>query len=183
MIFNETKFKGAFTIELKRLKDERGYFERLLCTDELQRIGFNKKIVQVNHSFTAEKGSCRGMHLQLAPYAETKIIKCLRGAALDFAIDLRKNSKTFLQWMAIEINQSNNTMVFLPEGFAHGFQTLENNTELIYFHSEFFNPKAEIGINIQDPQIGVQLPLEIANQSEKDKALPFFNQLGGIVTF
>lgn len=175
MKFTETPLKGAYIIDIEPILDNRGLFERMYCKKELSVIGFTKEIVQINHSYTIKRGTVRGMHFQKTPYAETKIIKCIRGSAFDLAVDIRKESPTYLRWYGVELTEDNNKMNFLPEGFAHGFQTLQANTELLYFHSEYYNPQNEGAINIKDPIIKLVLPLQISDISDRDNKYPFIN--------
>ena len=173
MNFTETKLKGSYIIETIPLKDSRGYFERMFCEEMFQKVGLKKRIVQINHSLTLKKGTVRGLHFQKPPYAEIKIIKCIKGSVFDIIVDIRKDSKTFLKWTSVELKPENNKMIFIPEGFAHGFQTLEENAELLYFHTEFYEKEAEGGLSILDKKIDIQLPLPISEQSQKDKSHKF----------
>ncbi len=159
--------EDLFVIKSNPVSDNRGYFERLFCDDELKPI-LKKPIKQINHSLTKKKGSIRGMHYQLPPMAETKIIKCIRGSIFDVAIDLREDSPTFLKWCGEIISENNSKMFFVPEGFAHGFQTLEDNTELLYFHTESFNEKYYDGILYNDPKIAIDWPLNLSEISSRD---------------
>jgi len=170
MKFSETGLKGAYTIELNPLTDNRGLFERLFCKKELSAIGFNKEIVQINHSYTFKKGTLRGLHFQRPPYAEIKFIKCIKGSVFDVAVDIRKESPTFLHWFGVELAEDNNKMYYLPEGFAHGFQTLKSNTELLYFHTGYYNPGSEVGINYSDPFLDLKFPLKVTEISVRDKS-------------
>lgn len=178
MNFKELRLQGAYEIELNPHVDSRGFFVRLFCREELKKIGFTKEIVQVNYSVNSLKGSFRGLHYQKPPYSEIKIIRCLKGSVCDILLDIRKNSPTFLQWIKITLSESNNKMVYIPEGFAHGFQTLENSSELLYFHTNFYNPCFEKGVSFKDPLIKLILPLEISEISEKDNNSPFLTELG-----
>jgi len=173
MNFFETPLKGSYIIEINPLKDNRGYFERLYCKKEMHVIGFTKEIIQINHSFSVKKGTLRGMHFQKPPYAEAKFIKCIKGSVLDIAVDIRMKSPTFLSWFSVELTENNNRMYYLPEGFAHGFQTLQENTELLYFHSEFYNPENEGAINYKDPILNLTLNHEITDISKRDSKQPF----------
>lgn len=172
--------------DLKLLKtipmiDERGYFERMLCTDEFKEIGLTKPIVNINHSLTKEKGTIRGMHYQCKPKTETKIIKCIKGSILDVVIDIRENSPTFLHNYTIELNHSNDLMLYIPEGFAHGFQSLEDNTEIIYFVTNSYSQELESGLNPFDNKLSIKWPLECSFISNKDKLSPFIdNNFSGI---
>lgn len=171
MIINETGFQGLFIIENIPLQDERGLFSRVFCKKELFQI-CKKEIVQINHSVNNKKGTIRGMHYQVSPYAESKLIRCIQGSVFDVAIDLRKNSKTFLKWFGIVLSKDNWKMIFIPEGFAHGFQTLEANTELLYHHTGYYSPEYERGLNFNDPVININWEIEQFTCSEKDLHLP-----------
>lgn len=168
----ETTFiKDLYIIKSNPVYDDRGYFERLFCDNELAHI-LKKPIKQINHSFTRKKGSIRGMHYQVQPMAETKIIKCIRGSIFDVAIDLRKDSPTFLKWHGEVISEDNSKMFVVPEGFAHGFQSLEKNIELIYFTTQYYDCKNERGIRYNDNMINIKWPLNVSNISDKDKSYP-----------
>ena len=169
MIFIETPIKGLVLIELEPYQDERGHFFRVFCKNEFKKIDFPKNIVQINQSLTKSKGTVRGMHFQNPPKTEIKIIKCTKGSVFDVAIDLRINSSTFLKWHSEILSADNMKMIYIPEGFAHGFQTLEDNTELLYLHSEFYSPEHEGGIRYDDPMIDIKWPLEITEISERDR--------------
>jgi dTDP-4-dehydrorhamnose 3,5-epimerase len=173
MIFIETSLKNAYIIETEPHYDDRGFFERLICRKELMTIGLSKEIVQVNHSFNKKKGTLRGMHFQVPPFSETRIIKCIRGSVFDVAVDLRRDSATFLKWFGLELTEGNNRMLFISEGFAHGFQTLKNNSELLYFHAGYYNPQAEAAINYSDPLLNIEFPLKVTEISDRDKSHSF----------
>ena len=145
MKFTETPLKGAYVIELEKRGDDRGFFARFFCEREYQQHGLNHRIVQINNSLSKFKGTLRGMHYQLAPKAEDKIVRCLRGALFDAIIDLRPESPTFLKHFAIELTAENRTMLYVPKGFAHGFMTLESDTEVFYLVTEFYSPDRERG--------------------------------------
>ena len=140
MIFNETHFSGVFLIELERLDDERGFFARSWCKREFEQQGLNSELLQCNISFNQKKGTLRGMHYQEAPYEEIKLVRCTKGAIYDVIIDLRHDSRTFREWFSIELTDINRKMLYIPKGFAHGFLTLEDNTEVFYQMSEFYTP-------------------------------------------
>ncbi len=176
MIFTPTQLKGVFIIDLQPVGDSRGWFSRTYCKNEFAAIGHHKEWVQLNHSFTATKGSVRGMHYQLPPFSEIKMVRCIAGAVLDVVIDLRKNSPTFLQWMGVELSAGNKKMIYIPEGFAHGFQCLMDNCELLYHHSAFYTPGAEGGIRYNDPLVGINWPLEPTEISDRDKTHPFLDK-------
>jgi len=167
--FFETPLKGSFIIKPKIYEDDRGWFSRIFCENDFEQIGHSKKIVQINHSFTKNKAAVRGMHYQNPPMAEIKMVKCLRGSVYDVIIDLRKGSDTFLKWYGETLTAKNGYLIYIPEGFAHGFQTLEPNCELMYFHTEFYNPSYEEAISFNDPEIGIQWPLNVNMISKKDR--------------
>lgn len=169
MKINKHFLNGAFIIELEPCKDSRGEFTRLFCQNEFGVLGWHKQIVQINHSFTIKKGVIRGLHFQNPPKAETKIVKCINGSVFDVCIDLRCGSPTFLNWYSNILSGDDHQMVYIPEGFAHGYQTLETNSELIYFHSEFYSPECESGVRYDDPLIAIKWPITITEISEKDK--------------
>ncbi len=175
MNFIETPIVGAYVIELECFEDERGIFTRTFCQKEFEAISFHKQIVQINHSLTIQKGTIRGLHYQLPPACETKIVRCIQGKVFDVMVDLRKNSTTFMQWYGVELSKDNQRMAFIPDGFAHGFQTLTGNSELIYLSSEFYNLKFERGLRFSDPALAIEWPLPVTVISKKDKKHPFIN--------
>lgn len=169
MKFRETKIKDLFVIEYESFQDERGLFYRIYCKKELKFIGYAKDIVQINVSSNIKKGTLRGMHFQYPPKAEIKLIKCIKGSIYDVAIDLRKNSNTFLKWHSEILTAENMKTMYIPEGFAHGFQTLEPNCDVLYLHSEFYSPKYESGVRYNDPKLNITWPLEITAISKRDR--------------
>jgi len=169
MEFIPTHIEGLYTIRLKKLEDERGLFARTFCKNEFSQIGFDKEFVQFNHSFNKHKGTVRGMHFQNTPYCETKLIRCILGSVYDVAVDLRKRSPTFLQYFGIELNSENMYSILIPEGFAHGFQTLEDNSALIYHHTQYYTPNADAGVRFDDPALDIHWILAVMI-SEKDKS-------------
>jgi dTDP-4-dehydrorhamnose 3,5-epimerase len=169
MIFTETILKGSFTIDLNAFEDERGWFARTFCKEEFKKIGYDGEWVQLNHSFTKQKGTIRGMHFQTPPFAEIKLVRCIAGAAFDVIVDIRKGSPTFLHWVGVELSAKNSKMIYIPEGFAHGFQAMEDNTELIYHHSAFYKPNVEGGLKYDDPKLNINWPFEAWNISERDR--------------
>jgi dTDP-4-dehydrorhamnose 3,5-epimerase len=175
MVFTETKIPGAYLVDLKRLEDERGFFARSWCQREAQEIGIDPNVVQCNISFNKVKGTLRGMHLQIPPFAESKLVRVTRGAIYDVIIDLRADSETFKQWVGVELNAESRRALFVPKGFAHGFQTLEDDTEIFYQMSEFFSPDHACGVRWDDPAFDIQWPLEVTEISPKDSALPDFD--------
>jgi len=176
MIFHEIKLKGAFVIEMERREDIRGFFARTWCENEFRFHGLNISMVQGNTAYSKVMGTLRGMHLQKAPYEEAKLIRCIRGAVYDVIIDLRPRSLTFKQWFALELDEESNLMIFVPEGFAHGYQTLRDNTEVFYLVSQFYSPQCETGVRYDDPAFQIQWPIQnITVISEKDKNWPDFH--------
>jgi dTDP-4-dehydrorhamnose 3,5-epimerase len=175
MRFTETKLQGSYEIALEPRADSRGWFARFYCKDEFKKIGHTEEWVQLNHSFTQAKGALRGMHFQKKPYSEIKMVRCISGSIYDVIVDLRKDSPTFLQWYGTELSAENKKMLYIPEGFAHGFQALTSNCELIYHHSEYYTPQAEAGIRYDDPLVGIRWPLGISEISERDLSHPFLN--------
>jgi dTDP-4-dehydrorhamnose 3,5-epimerase len=176
MTFVETAIKGAYIIELSPIRDDRGTFSRIICIDELKKIGHVKPIVQVNHSVNKQKGTVRGMHFQHAPYSEVKIIRCIKGAVYDVMIDLRRTSQTFLKWCSVELTPEAYNAIYIPEGCAHGFQTLKEDSELIYFHTAPYAPSSEGAIRYNDPLINIQWPLDVMNVSAKDQNYPLLDE-------
>lgn len=168
--------EGLYTVVLKKLEDDRGLFARTFCKNEFKKVGFDKEFVQFNHSFNKIKGTIRGMHFQKMPFAETKLIRCVQGAVYDVAVDIRKNSPTYLQWFGVELTALNMVSVLIPEGFAHGFQTLKNDSALIYHHTAFYTPPADAGIRFDDPAININWKLPAENVSDKDKSYPFIDK-------
>lgn len=176
MIFTETKLKDAYVIEPERLEDERGFFARTFCEHEFAAHGLCTRFVQCNISFNKRKGTIRGMHYQVAPHAEAKLVRCTMGAIYDVIIDLRPGSPTFAQWVAVELTAQNRRMVYVPEGLAHGFQTLEDNTEVFYQMSEFYHPECARGVRWNDPAFGIKWPLTPVIISARDQSYPDFEQ-------
>lgn len=172
MIFKETNLKGAFIIEPERIEDERGFFARTFCRKEFEAHGLNPNLVQCSVSFNKKKGTLRGMHYQASPHEETKLVRCTRGAIYDVLLDLRPNSPTFKQWVSAELTGENQRMVYIPEGVAHGFQTLQDETEVFYQMSEFYNPEAARGVRWDDPSFAVQWPNKPLIVSRKDASYP-----------
>jgi dTDP-4-dehydrorhamnose 3,5-epimerase len=177
MIFTETKLKGAYIIEIKKLEDDRGFFGRSWCRQEMLVHGLKAEILQANTSLSLTRGTLRGMHYQKAPYEETKLIRCVRGVIYDAIIDLRPESDTYKQWIAEELSQDNYKMMYVPEGFAHGFLTLTDDVEVYYNVSAFYTPGAEMGIRWNDPAFNIRWPAEPAIISAKDSSHPDFSAL------
>ena len=175
MIIEPLRLKGACLIKHEYNADSRGGFGRLFCVDTMKDFGLEYKIVQVNHSITKQLGCVRGLHFQKPPKAEVKIVKCIKGAVYDVIVDLRKESPTFMEYTAVELISSKLQMLYIPKGFAHGYQVLEENSELVYFHTEFYSPKNESAIHYLDPLINIPWPLEISEVSLKDQEHKFLN--------
>ena len=172
MKFTETKLKGTYIIEPELLTDERGFFARSWCQKEFTERGLNPNLVQCNISFNLKKGTLRGMHYQAKPHEEAKLVRCTTGAIHDVIIDLRPESSTFKQWVAVELTAENRKMLYIPEGIAHGFQTLVDNTEVFYQMSEFYHPDLARGIRWNDPELSLEWPLKEFIISEKDTSYP-----------
>ena len=170
-----TPLQGLSLVKRTPVQDSRGSFARLFCSDELSVLGWNTAIAQVNLSRTELKGTIRGMHFQHPPWSEKKLLLCLKGAILDIVIDIRADSPTFLQYYSVTLSEDNSLGLHIPEGFAHGFQTITRAVELLYFHSAPYTPSAEGGLNPLDPQLALPWPLPITQISEKDRNLPVLN--------
>jgi dTDP-4-dehydrorhamnose 3,5-epimerase len=172
MIFTETKLAGAFIIDLERRGDSRGYFARAFCQNEFEEHGLKPVIAQANIGFNRHKGTLRGMHFQFPPAAETKLVRCTRGAILDIIVDLRPESPTFLEHVGVELSSDNGRALYVPERFAHSYQVLEDATETSYQVGEFYTPSAEGGLSPIDPGLGLSWPLPVTAISEKDANWP-----------
>lgn len=175
MTFEPTSLKGVYIVNLQPVMDDRGWFARTFCKKEFAAIGHTKEWVQMNHSFTRKKGTIRGMHYQVPPYSEIKMVKCIAGVVWDVVIDIRKESDTFLKYISVELSSDNKRMIYIPEGFAHGFQTLVDNCELIYHHSSFYTPGSEGGIRNNDPLVNIKWPLPVTEISERDLSHSLLN--------
>jgi len=167
---------GLKLVERQRLGDNRGFFSRLFCAEELAQAGWNKPIAQINHSYTAQRGTVRGLHFQQPPHAEMKLVACLHGRVWDLALDLRSDSPTFLRWYAEELSEQNQKTLLIPEGFAHAFQTLSDDVEMLYCHSVSYCPAAEGGLNPTDPLLSIDWPLEITELSQRDAQHPLIDK-------
>jgi dTDP-4-dehydrorhamnose 3,5-epimerase len=174
MIFKETRLKGAYIIELEPLADERGFFAHSFCRKEFEEKGLNPNVAQSSISYNKKRGTLRGMHYQTAPYEEAKLVRCTKGAIYDVIIDLRPGSPTYCQWFAVELSAENYKMLYVPEGFAHGFQTIEDDTVVNYQLSEFYHPDSARGVRWNDPAFGIKWPIEPTVISEKDQNTPDF---------
>tara|TARA_Y100001980_G_C14544680_1_gene323893 strand:- start:375 stop:923 length:549 start_codon:yes stop_codon:yes gene_type:complete len=175
MKFFKTPLDGAYIIELEKLEDNRGFFSRLYCSKEFNNHNLNNTFVQVNNSLSKNKGTLRGIHYQKSPMAESKLVRCISGGLYDVIVDLRANSKTYKHWFGITLSNENRKMIFVPEGFGHAFLTLEDNTEAIYFVSQYYSPKHESGLIWNDKEIGIQWPIKPLFVSDKDKNNPSFD--------
>jgi dTDP-4-dehydrorhamnose 3,5-epimerase len=174
MKFTETPLKGAYYIDLEKRGDERGFFARLFCVNEYNEFNLDNKIVQMNNSLSKDKGTLRGIHYQLPPKAETKVIRCIGGAIYDVIVDLRKGSESFGKWFGLELNEDNRTMLYVPKGFGHAFITLTDNVEILYLVTEFYSPENERGIRWNDPFFNIKWPFDPVVISDKDKSHPDF---------
>ncbi len=174
MIFKETKLKGAYIIEIEPLEDERGFFARAFCQKEFEEHGLSSHVAQCNVSYNKRKGTLRGMHYQASPYEEAKLVSCIRGAIYDVILDLRPRSGTYKQWISAELSDENRRMLYIPEGFAHGFQTLKDNTEVFYQMSEFYHPECAGGVRWDDPAFGIEWPISEKIISDADKSFADF---------
>lgn len=169
MIFTETKIAGAFIIDLEEKSDDRGFFARTFCAQEFENHGLKPTVAQCNLSFNHQKGTLRGMHYQLLPAAETKLIRCTQGAIYDVIVDMRPNSPTYLSHIGVELTSENRRALYVPEMFAHGYQTLTDSAEVVYQVSEFYTPGYERGLRYNDPLLEINWPLEVTIISEKDQ--------------
>jgi dTDP-4-dehydrorhamnose 3,5-epimerase len=187
LFFTETKLKGAYFVEPEKLEDDRGFFARSFCVREFEKHGLNPRSVQCNISYNRKKGTLRGMHFQVPPFAEAKLVRCTHGAIFDVIVDLRPDSTTYCQWIGVELSAPGSPltadcslhpadyrMLFIPEGFAHGFIALENHTEVFYQMSEFYAPGSARGFRWNDPMFNIEWPMEPVVISERDRGYPDF---------
>lgn len=175
MRFKETPLPGLYVVELDRIEDERGFFARAWCEVEFVRFGLVGRMIQANVGFSKKRGTLRGMHYQVSPHEEVKLVRCTRGAVFDVAVDLRFNSPTHQQWFGIELNEDTQTMLYVPAGFAHGYQTLADNSELFYQTSQPFIAESARGLRFDDVTFGIRWPLEVQVISEKDQNWPAYS--------
>jgi dTDP-4-dehydrorhamnose 3,5-epimerase len=176
VIFTETELPGAYVIDLERREDERGFFARAWCADEFAQHGLSTTLVQANLSFNVQQGIVRGMHFQVEPHAEDKLVRCTRGAIYDVIVDLRPESDTYKRWLGVELDAESRRALYVPKGFAHGYQTLVPDTETFYQVSEWYTPEAERGVRWDDPAFGIEWPDPAkALLSEKDRNWPDFS--------
>jgi dTDP-4-dehydrorhamnose 3,5-epimerase len=175
MIFRETKLKGAYIVDIERREDDRGFFARTWCRREFEVHGLNPRLAQCSISFNAKKGTLRGMHYQVKPFEEAKLVRCTRGSLCDVVVDLRRDFPTFKGHLSVTLTSDNRTMLYVPEGFAHGFLTLEDNTEVHYQISEFHAPDHARGFRWNDPVFGIAWPSDVMIISDRDRNYPDFN--------
>lgn len=174
--FIETPIEDLVVVERQFARDRRGFFSRFFCSDELAEAGFRAPVAQINHTLTSRRGAVRGLHFQHPPHAEDKFVSCLRGEIFDVAVDLRRGSPTFLRWHGELLSAGNARSLLIPKGFAHGFQTLTDDCELLYLHSSPYSAEAEAALNVGDPSIGITWPLPFSEMSERDAGHPHLTQ-------
>lgn len=175
--------RGLAAVDRQRIGDTRGFLSRLFCAEELQAAGWSKAVAQINHTYTARRGAVRGLHFQHPPHAEMKLVSCIRGEVWDVAVDLRAGSPSFLQWHAERLSVENGRALLIPDGFAHGFQALTDDVELVYCHSVAYMAGAEGGLNPRDPALRIEWPLEFAEISARDAAHPMISsQFTGLMS-
>jgi dTDP-4-dehydrorhamnose 3,5-epimerase len=176
MTFHETKISGVYEIHLEPKLDERGFFARSWCQKEFENHGLNPRLVQCDVSFNTRKGTLRGMHYQVAPYPEAKVVRCTRGSIFDVVVDLRPQSRTFKNWISAILSAENRSSIYVPEGCAHGFLTLDDKSEVFYQMSEFYNPDSGRGVRWDDPTFQILWPAKVEVISERDRTYPNFSQ-------
>jgi dTDP-4-dehydrorhamnose 3,5-epimerase len=181
MKFSNTSLADAVVIDMQPHADNRGYFARTFCTREFAEHGLVTEYPQGNHSYNRARGTVRGMHFQIAPHGEVKLVRCVRGAVLDVIIDLRKDSPSYLKWEAFELSAANGRTLYVPVGYAHGFQTLEDDSDVIYLVSHTHSPGFEGGVRFDDPVFGIDWPLPVSVISDKDRSWPLVDLAKGIV--
>ena len=174
MIFRETNLKGVYLIELEKREDDRGFFARSFCREEFAAHGLNPSVAQCNVAFNHKKGTLRGLHYQVAPFEEVKLVRCTRGSLYDVCVDLRPGSPTFKRHFGAVLSSRRHNMVYIPEGFAHGLQTLEDDTEVFYQMSQVYSPESARGVRWNDPAFGIEWPAAVRTMTEKDKTYPDF---------
>lgn len=175
MIFTKTNLEGAWIVDINRLEDERGFFARTFCQNEFRDHGLNPSVAQCNVSYNKKKGTLRGMHLQISPYEEAKLVQCISGSIYDVIVDLRPESPTYKQYLGLTLTAQDHRMLYIPEGFAHGFLTLEHDTNVFYQMSEFYVPESARGFRWNDPAFGIRLPAKVNVISERDASYPDFS--------
>lgn len=181
MNIKHTALSDLFLIERIPVIDKRGFLSRIYCEKELITLGLHHGITQINLTMTRQKGAVRGLHFQFPPHAEKKLVTCVRGEIFDVAVDLRKNSSTFMCWHSEILSEENHSSMLIPEGFAHGFQALRPNCELLYLHTDFYTPSVEGALNVKEPKLGIKWPMKITDISERDLSHPMItDDFGGI---
>ncbi len=178
MIFTAAPLAGAYVIEPRKIQDDRGFFARILCAEEFSKHDLTFQLLQTNMALTYRRGTLRGLHLQKPPYAEVKIVRCTRGAVYDVIVDLRPESPTFKRWFGLDLNQDNFRALYVPEGFAHGYLTLADNSEIYYHTSEFYHPELATGVRYDDPEFAIVWPIEVEVISRQDREWPDFTTRG-----
>jgi dTDP-4-dehydrorhamnose 3,5-epimerase len=168
MILSETSLSGAYVIEIEKIEDERGFFARLMDIKKNKEIGLDSNIIQTSISYNIKKGTIRGMHYQIEPYEEAKYVRCTKGKIFDVIVDLRNNSETFRKWISVELSELNHKILYIPKGFAHGFQTLEDNSEIFYEITQTFDPEYSRGFRYDDETYKIKWPLDVSSISKKD---------------
>ena len=176
MLFHETPLQGCYVIEPEPIRDHRGYFARVWCREELGQHGLTAEVMQSNIGFSVRKGTLRGLHFQTGSHAEVKIVRCTRGAMYDVVVDLRRGSPTYKRWFGVELTAENEKMIYVPEGFAQGYLTLTDNTEMNYHTSKLFHRESATGVRFDDPQFGIEWPIEIAVMSQQDRQWPDYTE-------
>ena len=176
MQFHQTPLQGCYVIEPELIRDHRGFFARVWCRQELEQHGLAAEMMQSNIGFSVRKGTLRGLHFQTGSHAEVKIVRCTRGAMYDVVVDLRRESATYKCWFGVELTAENEKMIYVPEGFAQGYLTLTDNTEMNYHTSKLFNREAATGVRFDDPQFGITWPIEIAVMSQQDRQWPDYTE-------
>jgi dTDP-4-dehydrorhamnose 3,5-epimerase len=179
VIFTQLQLSGAYLIDIQPVEDNRGFFARSFCRDEFAAYGLRTNVAQCNISFNKQKGTLRGMHFQGPPKSEAKLVRCTRGKVYDVILDLRPESPTYCQWVAVELSENNYRSLYIPEGFAHGFQTIEDSTEVFYQMYEFYSPEDARGVRWDDPAFGITWPLPNPTLSERDASYPFYRRIAG----
>jgi len=174
--FIPTPLTGLMLVQRKAIEDHRGFLSRFYCAEEFRAAGIDKPVAQINHTLTRQRGAVRGLHFQHPPHAETKVVSCLKGEILDVAVDLRRDSPTFLHWHGEILSAANRKSLLIPEGYAHGFQTLAEDCELIYLHTSPYHPESEGALNVADPRLNIAWFLPVNDLSERDRNHPFINQ-------
>lgn len=182
MLFTETTLKGAFFVDLERRTDDRGFFARTFCAREFEEHGLKPAVAQCNLSFNQKKGTLRGMHFQIPPAAETKLVRCTQGAVYDVIIDIRPDSPTYMQYIGVELTAENRRALYVPEMFAHGYQTLTDNAEVMYQVGEFYTPGYERGLRYNDTAFNIEWPIPVTVISAKDASWPLFEAAGRVIS-